>query len=333
MRKANHYVAQSYQTRFCDSKGLIWVYDKETLRVKPQPPKRTAVMTHLYTVETDDGQKSDILERKVFDPLDGTIVDYINRWIQPGYRITNEDIPTMAYYLAFQHARVPRNIEMFKELGTAMAVKILKDAAANKKQMDEDYERMKVSTNGVCPISREQYQEWFENLEKHFTFELKDDFALGMTISVAVPQYYNAFSKMEWSIVDAPHGNFFITCDAPAVSVAFIEPGVVQYGVNLVSPGFEVIFPLCPTVCLWLRKVKGQKRFRCDSKRVDDFNYRTAFMAERYIFSHQDSYKVRALLRQTAKTRLQPKINRTDLYRRMDTKARLGPLYDPRSVY
>jgi len=319
--------------RFCNSEGLICVYDKETLRVKPQPPKRTAVMTHLYTIETDNGEKSDILEREVFDPLDGTIVAYINRWIEPGYHIPDADIPTMAYYLAFQHARVPRNIEMFKELGTAIAVKILKDASANKKQMDEDYERMKASVNGVCPISREQYQEWFENLEKHFKFELKDDFSLGMTISAGVPPYYNAFCNMEWCIIDAPQGSHFITCDAPVVSVAYVAPGVAQYGVNLASPNFEAIFPLSPTVCLWLRKIKGQKRFRCDSKRVDDFNYRTAFMAERYIFSHQDSSKTRSLLQKTAKTIRQPKINRDDLYRRMDAKARLGPLYDPRAVY
>ena len=323
MRKAHHYVAQSIQKRFCDPEGMIWVFDKETLTAQRQPPKTTAVMTNLYTVETDDGKKSDVMERKVFDPLDGEIVAYIDRWIQPGYRIPKEEIPAMAYYIAFQHARVPRNLLMIKELGTAIAVKVLKDAAADKKQMDEGYERISARLKGSDSISREQYQGWMENLEDHFKFQIKDEFALAMSIK-AVPSFFETFIRMDWSIVDAPRGSYFITCDAPVVSIAPVGPGMVQYGVNLASPLFEVIFPLSPAVCVWIRKVRGQRRIRCNSKRVDEFNYRTANMAERYILSHQDSEKTRTLLRLSAKTRQQPKIDREDLYCRMDQQKRYG---------
>ena len=112
---------------------MIWVFDKETGKLNPQPPKMTAVVTHLYTTETTEGEKTDVLERKVFEPLDGDIIPLINRWIEPGYRIPDDDIPAMSYFLAFQHARVPRTLAMFRELGEMMHTEFVKHSAAEKK--------------------------------------------------------------------------------------------------------------------------------------------------------------------------------------------------------
>ncbi len=201
---------------------MIWVFDKETLNVRSQIPLNTAVMTNLYTVEFEEGVKSDKLETEVFSPLDGEIISFLDRWTQPRYRITKDEIPTMAYYLAFQHARVPRALNMSKEMSEALMVKTLKDYAADKSQMDKDYEDFasKLSESNVV-MSREQFQDTFENLEKHYRIDIKDEFALAMCIK-GTSLYFEAFLRMDWSIVDAPRDKYFITCDAPVVSVAMV---------------------------------------------------------------------------------------------------------------
>jgi hypothetical protein len=317
MRKANHYVAQSLQRRFCDENGLIWVYDKETRQVRQQSPKTTAVETHLYTIETDDGGKSDILECKVFDPLDGEIVALIDRLVTPGYRMDKREIPNLAYYVSFQHARVPRNISMVKELGEAMALKLIKNLSADKEEMDEAYEHALKNIPQADHISREKYQNMFENFSDHYKFEVKTEFALAMTLRLS-KDIFEFLVRMHWSIVDAPRDNYFITCDAPIVSIASVAPNVVQYGANFASPFLEIVFPISPSVCLWARKVAGQKRLKCSAERVEEFNRRTAFFAERYIFSHQDSQNTRSLLLQNAHTRNMPKINREYVNARWD---------------
>ncbi len=89
---------------------------------------------------------------------------------------------------------------------------------------------------------------------------------------------------------------------------------------------------MSPTTCVLIRKVRGQKRFRCEPKRVEDFNYRTANMAERYIFAHQDSEQTRALLQMAAKTRQQPKVDRDEMYRIIDERKK-NPFYNPWKPY
>jgi len=321
MRKAHHYVAQSIQARFCDSDGLICVYDKDTQGVNRQHPKRTAVINDLYTIPTEEEEKSDILECKVFDPVDGEIVALIDRWIQPSYRFSESEIPQMASYIALQHARVPRTLKMADELGTALAVKTMRDFSTDKQAMDQAYAEAVTRMDGDKSLSREEFQDYFANLEKHFIFNIKREVTLGMSMSLT-PIFFDAVMRMKWCIVDAPRDNCFITCDAPIVSIATGGPGVVQFGANLASPGFEIVFPLSPTVCVWIRKVNGQKRIKCSSARVAEFNYRTAYMAERYIFAQQDTARIRALLLQTAKTRQQPKIDREALNERIDAQNR-----------
>ena len=320
VRKANHYVAQSYQQRFCDAEGLIWVYDKETRTVKPQHPQTTAVMMHLYTTETEGGEKSDILEREVFAPLDGGILPLIKRWVEPDYRIPENEIPPMSYYLAFQHARVPRTLEMFRELGEKMHVEFIKQMASDKNEIDKAFGDIAEKAPPEVGVTREKVQEWFANFDKHCELKLKDEFVLRTTIMQNVPNYYETFVKMHWSVVEAPRDSFFITCDAPVVSFTrdpYGQPNAYLLGCGTAYPEFEMRFPLSPTVCVLARKVKGQPRIKCGSKKVDEFNYMAALIAERYIFSHCKSAKVMSLLERCARTRGKPKIDDEYVRRRM----------------
>ena len=306
---------------------MIWVFDKETGKVNPQPPKTTAVVTHLYTIKTDEGEKSDILERKVFEPLDGDIIPFIKRCIEPGYRISSTDIPDLSYFLAFQHARVPRTLAMFRELGEMMHIEFAKRVADDKKGMDEAYEKFAKEAPVDALVTRDQYYDWFADFEKYWRFKLKDEYVLAMTIKFAVPNFFETLRQMSWCIVDAPRDSFFVTCDAPVVSVApapHLAPNAVHLGCFTASPNFEVSFPLSPSVCVLARKVKGQQRFRCSAKYADLLNYRAALMAERYIFSHRDSTKVRSLMNRGAKTRHQPKIDKEYVRRRMAYEKKLG---------
>lgn len=110
LTRRNHYVPRSYLGRFCGPDGFLWVYSKDGSPPRKQAPADTAVESNLYTTQTKDGTKSDALERELFAPLDGVTKAILDNWINKDYRIQDDEIAKMAVYMAYQHARVPRNI-------------------------------------------------------------------------------------------------------------------------------------------------------------------------------------------------------------------------------
>src|SRR4029077_4415693 len=65
--KRQHFNPALHLRQFVGSapKGQVWTYDKQTGRVRPATPENTAVQTHFYSVERDDGT------------MDTTIEDYL----------------------------------------------------------------------------------------------------------------------------------------------------------------------------------------------------------------------------------------------------------------
>jgi len=68
--KRHHYVPQWYQKRFSKNKPhILWFLDKNNNSVNQNIPKNLFLQNHLYTIDLL-GQKSDVIERKLFGDID-----------------------------------------------------------------------------------------------------------------------------------------------------------------------------------------------------------------------------------------------------------------------
>jgi hypothetical protein len=328
--KLNHYVPQSYLARFAAPDGLLWVFDKETLDARRLTPKSTGAEKHLYTIKDEAGENSDRIEREIMSPIDGNAVPILDRWTQRGYRFASEELPVMAQYMAIQHTRVPRNLELINELGVAHLLKDSKEIADDPQRFKECFEYMQANRGDLDIGDEEELKRLLRNPEESVAISMNRKLALGFSLMMAKDFHYE-LSRMYWSIVDSPDDCQFITSDSPVVSYAEDDEGRLQFGANFVSPRFEVIFPLSPKVCVYLRKRHGQYRYRCGRSLVQKLNRRTACMAERFIYAQSD-FNVHSLVQEFAYTRRQPKVNRQELYESMERIRRqriLGRLPNP----
>ncbi len=124
--------------------------------------------------------------------------------------------------------------------------------------------------------------------------------------------------------MDAPKDRKFITGDAPVVSVAHLENGRVQLGVNYAHPTFQVHFALSPDVCLFITKVRVTGRAEASAQDMDELNRLTAFMANRFVFFKEDSAIVRKQCEDSRFTYNAPKINPEELAARIDWQKKHG---------
>jgi hypothetical protein len=102
--KRSHYIPQFYQEYFLSpGEKTFWVYDKEGGEPRPQQPKDTAVIGHLYRFQA--GLEGD------FSKQEGMVKPILDRWHTPGVVPEPQEIPIVASFLAYLHTRGPRAIK------------------------------------------------------------------------------------------------------------------------------------------------------------------------------------------------------------------------------
>ena len=100
---------------------------------------------------------------------------------------------------------------------------------------------------------------------------------------------------MQWSLLDAPVGKFFITSDNPVVLESLLPPEPVGFA----SPQAVVSFPLSPAICWVGSWVPGApERQLADPETVDDFNRLRVASAERFFFADRQDADIVDMARQ-----------------------------------
>jgi len=102
--KRSHYIPQFYQEYFLlPGEKTFWVYDKESGEPRPQQPKDTAVIGHLYRFQA--GLEGD------FSKQEGMVKPILDRWYAPRAVPEPQETPIVASFLAYLHTRGPRAIK------------------------------------------------------------------------------------------------------------------------------------------------------------------------------------------------------------------------------
>lgn len=311
----NHYLPQFYLEAFGTGtkQPLFWVYDKQTLKSRQQSPINTGVEKNLYNIEKADGSIDDFIEREVFSKVDDFPVEAVRLLLPNDARLLDKDIEKVSMFLAFMATRVPRSIQVTKEIGSAVEefklFQLSKKPKEIKKALSELQEQGKLSKD----LTFEQIQKILSSQDKHFKVIENEKIAMAMSIFVT-EAIHKQLLGMKWCLCRAPSGIEFITGDAPLVCFVLEPNGQAIFGGGYASQEAEVTLPLSPNKCLYLDH-KHNQRYRAVSKKVvKEINKRTAWAAERFIIARYKSKYVDELLKWGSKSLEYPKMDTKELY-------------------
>ena len=191
------------------------------------------------------GVDPNILEKGLGEWMEPIVKNAIDRLILDPSGLTEEELGTFLVYLEFQRVRVPRQIEMAKDLMKDMILRlgppdIIKDIRSGRFQL---------------------------TMKKSAGFEY---------LRMMVGQLHPWFARMKWEVIKAEEGAAFITTDSPLSlwNAACLPP--VEAGIGLV--GTVVLFPLSSQYLLVMRHPEYRKNISMsclevlpEPKRGEDF--------------------------------------------------------------
>lgn len=311
----HHYVSQFYLHAF-ETRDLpggrtgLWVYDKtaeEPSVPRPQSVRDTAVQSHFYSFRDDEGRRHDAVER-VLGRVEDLAKPIMEKWRSEGTRPTADDVAIVLEYVAAMFTRVPRTVEYAKELSGVLVLDNLKSLGDRRADLQRALERYTAEI-GVAAPPIERVVETIRDFEQRFTLEVDDRHPLAVSLRMT-PVVAAELVRMNWCLLDAPSGSFFITGDCPLTVFTPVRAGRVMFGAGLRRPEAEVTFPLSPTVCLFLDYAGTNRRRRIRADLVREINRRTAFSAERFVFSTYATERVRQYVVNGARSVGLPKVDK-----------------------
>ena len=301
--KRNHYLPQLYLKSFL-SNDVFWVYYKKGEHPVAQAPINTCVETHIYNFKNPDGSINDSIE-KALRITENDVKDVIEKLLNPKARLETNDIPKLAEFLSFIATRVPRSINLAREITKEMAVNDLKKIS----QKQDEIEKMLDDLNMSNEITVDQVQKYFENPEEYFKLSTDEKHAMGMSLVISKDIYYELMD-MNWCLCKAPSGYYFITSDAPLVAFVLYSDSFAMIGSGFGLDNVEVIIPISPFVCLYMSRKHPQRYRAVNKKFVMEINRRTAWNAERLIISNIKTKYVKELTFWASKSLSIPKIDK-----------------------
>jgi len=294
--KAHHTIPRLHLQHFAgvDPAGQVWAYDAMTGRSWSAIPEETAVQTHFYSAERDDGTMNTRIETFLAEVegraapvyeglLDGTI---------PG---ASQERVDFAQFLALMYTRTTAMRRVAAQVRGRSAQIHQYAYASDPKAFDALTRRVEAEKGEpIDPAIKEQIRKEMLNPSGAYVMEVSQQSTfMALTASDKLtPLLY----QMKWTLAEA-HDDYFITSDNPVVR--WVDPKTRHpiYG----DHGFqnmtvEVTFPLSPKYLLllsWQDAVPDRAVF--DRNRVDLTNTARAAQSERYLYAHMHDKRIEQL--------------------------------------
>ena len=291
--KRQHYVPRLHLKHFVGTKpkGQIWTYDKETGEKRSGKPENTAVETHFYSVENDDGTMDTWLEdclAKVEDKA-GPIYKHLVAGHLPTSDQEKADFST---FVALMYLRTPAVRRDAAEI-IGREIQIMSYAYGSDDRAFADLvERFEREGRTLDDAAKHRLREVLID-PSHYTLKIpkaRTFMALGAADKLA-PLLFG----MNWSLVRPKHG-FFITSDHPVMR--WVDPKTRHpfYGDHgFLDKTVEVTFPLAPKMLLMMAWQTMRKTAELRRDSVWSTNKMRASRADRYIYAHIGSKELRQL--------------------------------------
>jgi len=309
--KRMHIVTEAYLSSFVDTdqsqKHSLWVFDKISKDIRLQPIKDTAVIRRFYEFELPDGTK-DISLEAAFSRIESNAIPIIKRWCEKGAKPRVEELHDAAAFVTCLFVRVPRSVEFIRALASAAASVRIEALVTDEHKLRAVYAQLKEQRLIEESFTLENLKELVTHFDENFTVETSPKYALLESLRLFDVVYKNLL-EMYWCLCDSrPYNGRFFTCDAP-VNVFFYQDGKAGFGGGLGRPDVEVNVPLSPYVCLSINRKRNEKVRKASASFTREINRRTAYQAERYIYSSVNTKRVAHAVEEGSVTTKWPRVD------------------------
>ncbi len=264
--RKHHYVSQFYLRGFSAEGQRIFQLEKKTGRVYECSIRDVAAIRDYHELDHRDFEDPNALEKQLAE-AEGHFSSILAEVLAAG-------ISTRKH-----HARLI-------ELLNLMRVRVPAQKAYVEKALEESVRsvgRLMERHGKLPPPSRPG-----GSIMDEVTISIRNFKCLQFMFMLAAdPDVLGLLASMKPSLLDAPEGSSFLTCDQP---VALYHPTTSEkdaYGVGLIDPLTEISFPLSTRVLLKLTWPSGEPERRpAAAAEADELNRRTIIMADTYVFAH-----------------------------------------------
>ena len=219
--KKHHFVPKWYLKRFSDPSGFLHVLDRNNGLYRKQKPEKVMSIGNYYRQDwAPPGIDPNILEKRLGALIEPNAQKALDKLLQGGRGLTDDDTAAIVVYLEFQHIRVPRQARS----------------------------AMPLAINTIFTNSPPELQAMIARGEVKITLRDSIRFLFMRCLTGQLVQW---LSNMDWEVLESPDRTSFITTDSPVsfYNVAFPPP--TQAGIGLA--GTMVFFPLNSKYLLVLR--------------------------------------------------------------------------------
>lgn len=293
--RRNHYVPDFYLRMFAAPNGRIFVYDKRQQVERSQSTKDTAVERDLYTAASPNGELVDEIETELFQPIENAAAPILKTLVARDGTIPKGSAEIIGTFVALLSARVPRNIDSAREMCRIFVIeyqRVLASCSERLKRLRENYIK-DTGDDGI--LSVEEMEKYLSDPEKYFHVSFNRRYAMALSL-MNIDVKLEVLPTLHWCICRHNGRTPFITSDCPVVAFAPMDNGQVIFNAYWYSPHLEISLPLSPNVCLYMRR-RPQPIGRAVSERfVKEINRRTAYTAERFVFSSISAKSLKRLV-------------------------------------
>ena len=285
--KRQHYIPRLHLRHFAGDtpKGRVWTYDAQAGTVRSATPENTAVQSHFYSIEADDGSMDTRVEDILALAESNAAPVYETLLRNEVPKNDTENRANFAYFLSLMYVRTPAMRRMAAEMAGRNLQIMCYAYGSNVKAFDALNKR--AEDDGVRRLNAEEKQRLRQDFldPSKYTIQIAQESTLHIlgTADKLAPILFN----MTWSILE-PQTNFFITTDNPLVREVDPESRHPIYGDHgFMNKTAEVIFPLAPQRLLlmsWNREAPEVSIF--PGENVKRINRALAAHSDRYLYSH-----------------------------------------------
>lgn len=266
--KGQHYITESYQLNFSNTKGKIWVLD-ENDKIFPTNPTNTFKEAHFYTITFPSFPEPLIVEKTLMQ-VEGDFATVVKEKIEKGFVLEDSDRVSVSLFVSAMFFRTKPQRENLRNFLTNVS-NDLKSIRSNPKLV-EFYKSIPSLSHdeGNTSISENELEKGLEDFNSYHSLTTIDNM-------------YNLAPKifgMKWIFFVSPGSKVFISSDDPLNMVS--PEREIKYGINsfgshagLAHADVELTLPLSSRITLFAcwKNVK-ECYITATERQVNELNYR-----------------------------------------------------------
>jgi hypothetical protein len=293
--KAQHSIPRLHLKHFAGQqpKGQVWTYDKATGKARSAVPEETAVFTHFYSVELDDGTYDTRIEEflSTIETKAGPIYEEL---IADKFPDSDQKRADFALFVALLYLRTPA---MRRDAANMIGrwIQITNYAYGVHDGAFDGLTRRIEKERGepISPVVQEKFRQMLID-PSNYTLRIPKEqtFTSFRTADKLAPILF----RMNWSIVRPRHG-YFISSDNPVTR--FVDPKTSHpiYGDHgFLNKTAEVTLPLTPQAILlmtWRGDVPPNAVI--ELAHVRHMNRQRAIFADQFLYAHLSDKRLQRL--------------------------------------